>query len=449
VGEYVPTTEEEKAKVAEGLLPWKGRWIPKEKREKAIQQEVDAVKARVAQQAERREWRNRATVERKVFIFEHTLPDDMAAEYIELFETYYKVFMKEWGITPAPRSKKPIINIYHDEDYFHQVSGAPGGVIGYYAPLEKDLHFYFDREHRDLTIDVMFHEGNHMLTHFIDERVWYPAWINEGLAEYYGASEWDPETKTMKVGGIQSARLVVLWNDVEEREGKLHGLEDLIRLPRLDGLRYSWAWSFCHFLMSTRHKEAFRKYYLGLARDKKIRKKPYAFGMVAIEPDDQIEALKRYLKVKDLAELEKEWHEYLKTSLSLGRTDLDYAGAGWIMALYGEAPKARKFFRLAIEKGTRTGYVYGKYAELLLARGRNGAARENAVKALEVDPLHGRARHLLGRLAWADGDKEEGERLMQLAMEITPDDRELWLLTELTKSGKKLGQGGAEDGGGD
>ena len=105
----------------------------------------------------------------------------------------------------------------------------PEGVLGYFAPYAHDLNFFYDRQRTSLTVDVMFHEGNHMLTHMIDEHVWYPAWINEGMAEYYGASEWDPVQKKMTVGGIQSGRLAALWATVEESE-KWQGLEDLIKM---------------------------------------------------------------------------------------------------------------------------------------------------------------------------------------------------------------------------
>ena len=48
-------------------------------------------------------------------------------------------------------------------------------------PIE--LNFYFDRNDRALTFDVMFHETNHYLTHLLDHEFNYPLWINESLAE--------------------------------------------------------------------------------------------------------------------------------------------------------------------------------------------------------------------------------------------------------------------------
>ena len=64
---------------------------------------------------------------------------------------------------PEPKFGKATINIYHDREYFAQVGGVGGGVVGYYMPVRRDLNFYVDRENKRFTIDVMFHEGNHML----------------------------------------------------------------------------------------------------------------------------------------------------------------------------------------------------------------------------------------------------------------------------------------------
>ena len=52
------------------------------------------------------------------------------------------------------------------------------------------------------TYNTMFHEANHYLTHLIAPNFAYPRWIDEGLGDYYGTSEWDPAKKKMAVGNI-------------------------------------------------------------------------------------------------------------------------------------------------------------------------------------------------------------------------------------------------------
>jgi len=431
-GAFVPRNDEEKAKVEKGLLPFEGGWIKKAKREKLIKAKVKAQEERLAQQKARRKWRNREIVKTKLFEFHHTLPDDLFAEFRSLFETYYKVFSKEWKIRPSKDFGKVTINIYHDEEYYQQVSGAQPGVVGWYMPADRDLHFFYDRDRHEFTVDVMFHEGNHMLTHMINVRMWYPSWLGEGMAEYYGASEWDAKAKTMELGRIQSSRLCVLWNQVEEREKKgkdnaWHGLEELIKSQRIGAIGYSWAWSFCHFLLSSpKYQKGFKKFFKALGTDKKIKRVPYG-PFVTVPPDEQIRLLLKYLKVKDIRNLEKEWHQYIRKELALDLVELDWAGAGWIMSLYGERKKAREFFEKAVAEGEQSGYVYYSYAKLLFDSDDRDQASTYVQKAIDADPFHARAWLLKGLCHIRKGKKDEGMKFIDLAMELDPDDSHIWL----------------------
>ncbi|MDA1195889.1 MAG: tetratricopeptide repeat protein [Planctomycetota bacterium] len=431
-GEFVPTTDEEKAKAEEGLAPWRDGWIKRARRDKLVKEQDAARRTRMEQQQARRKWRDRAIVKTKLFEFHHTLPDDLFQEFQDLFETYYKVFSKEWKIRPDKDFGRVTINIYHDEEYYQQVSGAPSGVVGWYMPANRDLHFFYDRNRHRFTLDVMFHEGNHMLTHMIDTRMWYPAWLGEGMAEYYGASEWNAETKEMRVGGIQSSRLCVLWAQVEEREKRdkhtaWQGLQALIEMDRIGAVEYSWAWSLCHFLLSSeQYGKGFRKFYKDLGTDKKVKRVAYG-PFVTVPAAEQIELLLKSLKVKSIEALEKEWHDYIRKELALDLVDLDYAGAGWIMSLYGERKKAEEFFEKAVAAGEQSGYVYYSYGKLLYDQGQRDRAGELIQKALDVDPFHARAWMTKGLCHIRKGRREEGLKFIDLAMEIDPDDTEIWL----------------------
>ena len=58
-----------------------------------------------------------------------------------------------------------------------------------------------------------------------------------------------------------------------------------------------------------------------------------------------------------------------------------------------------------------------------------------AKQAVERDPLHARAWALIGRCTVRD-DYDEGMRLLRLAMEIDPDDREIWMWAEFARDVK-------------
>lgn len=418
-GEFEPRTDEEKEKFGKGLVPWGGTWVSKQYRDKKRQETLDRRKREIEQQKARQEWRNHVTVTTRKFVYEHTLPDDIFLELQDLFEAYYDFFTDYWGVRPSPKFGKPTIHIYHDQAYFHERSGAPEGVVGWYYPLTHELHFYYDRDRHRFTLDVMFHEGNHMLTHMIDEKVLYPAWLNEGMAEYFGASRWDPATKKMTVGHLQSARLAVIQDEIED--GRWQELEPLMRAQRISAKEYAWAWSFCHFLLSTEtYAKGFKKFYLALARSSSVEKTTIMLAYKVIEPDEVIEALKKHLRIKDLKALEQEWHTYVKDNLTSRQTDLDYGMAAWMMTLYGEDVKAKRLFRKALEKGSEDAWVHYGYAELRQAD-KPEIALKHATRATELDPLHARAWALRGRCLFRE-DTAEGLRLLRLGEELDPSD---------------------------
>ena len=111
---------------------------------------------------------------------------------MDLFETYFKIFAKEWGVKRGRLGKLKVC-FYHDEDYFRQVSGAGYGVLGYFRFVDPiELNVYNIRNDKQETLSVIFHEVNHYLVYLIDPKFDYSPWVNEGLAEYYGSSKWDP-----------------------------------------------------------------------------------------------------------------------------------------------------------------------------------------------------------------------------------------------------------------
>lgn len=444
-GEFVPSNQKEKAKFEKGFVPWKGRWVKVPYRDR-MRKKAEAVrKKRMEQMKERRLWRNRAEVwsKNKKFRFLHTLPDDVFQEFKDLFETYYAFFTKYWKFKPAgdfitDRKKGVTINIYHKREYFEQVSGAPSGVVGYYSPPDRDLHFFYDRENRSYTIDVMFHEGNHMLTHMINKDRWYPWWIGEGMAEYFGASEWDPQAKTMKLGRPQSGRLAVLHAQIKDK--KWLKLETLLKAQRMGAIEYAWTWSFCHFLLHTpKYAKNFKKYFMAIGRDSRLKTVARFAQIRGIPSEEVVRSFKKYLRVKDLEALQKEWYQYITEGpLSLTRAQLNWGEAAYIMSLYGEHAKARRYYKKAIDDGSKDAYVHYGYAKLKLAQNMPGIAIKYSKKALEFDPLHARAWSLQGdAMTKKDLEDKEGMRLLELAHEMAPEDQQIWFALERVKQSLK------------
>ncbi len=423
-GNYVPKDDEEKAKIEKGLVPYEGKWIAKAERDKAVQKKLDQAKKGMEEAKKHQEWRDRYITETKHFKFEYTIPPAKCQEYRELMEVYYETFMRKWGIKPPAKTPKLPVCFYHDEEYYYQVSGAPRGAIGYFRFVDPiELNYYYDRNDERLTLDVMFHETNHYLTYLISPKFNYPPWVNESLAEYYGASQWDAAKKTMSVGHIQEGRLVVLQDAIAGEEWQ--GLEEMIRLPDFDALHYAWGWSFVHFLMeSKKYAPGFQKFYLALATDKDVKRVPFQGEMEQCDPDEVIRVLKKHLRVTDLKPIETEWHAYVKDTLKL-ETHRGYEEAAQWADRWGLTIKAGRYYMTAVEKGTKNPLTFDNYGEWLSRKGQHDEAIEMFGKAIELDPMNPYFYMHLGH-AWeakgGDENKKKGEDLEALAIELDPHD---------------------------
>ena len=160
-----------------------------------------------------------------------------------------------------------------------------------------------------------------------------------------------------------------------------------------------------------------------------------------VSGEEQIKALKKYLKIKKLDELEKDWHAYVTKTLAR-REDLDWEGAGWIMMLLGERKKARRFFKKAIEAGSESAFVYEDYALLQYEdRGNIDIPLKYLAKAVELDPLRARSWALMARCKFTKGEKKEAERLFALARELDPEDTVIWYWEEKLKQAERKRRG--------
>ncbi|HEX5052538.1 MAG TPA: DUF1570 domain-containing protein [Planctomycetota bacterium] len=421
-------TPEERARIDKGQVLFEGKWMPESRRDSLLADRRNKRAQRIEEAQKHRLWRNRYTMDTKNFAFEYTIDPEVMQRYADMLETYFNTFTKEWGIKKPSKMGRLKVCFYHDEDYFHQVGGAPPGVIGYFKFVEPiELNFYYDRLDEALTQDVLFHEANHYLTHLIDTKFNYPSWVNESLAEYYGASEWDAEAKKMLIGNLQEGRLAVIQDAI--RQDEWQKLEELIRLEQrsFTAIHYAWGWSLVHYLMSSKQtNDAFKKFYLALARDNSVKRVPYFYDFKQVEPDEQIRVFKKYMGVKDLSELEQGWHNYvreLKAASGAG-----YRNAGDIALVHNLPIKAQRFYKTALDMGEKSCMTYYGYGRALYQKSKFPEAIEQFQQALAIDPLQGRFwMYLADAKEHMKAPADEVERLRQLALEIEPDNYDLML----------------------
>jgi hypothetical protein len=445
-GSYEPKNDTEKANLEKGLVPYEGDWIPKAERDAKIAKKAADAKKRVAEAKAHREWRNRYKVKTANFEFEYTIDPEVAKNYMDLMETYYSVFTKEFKVA-RPSKEKLLVCFYHDEETFHQVSGAGGGTLAYYKFAGKrELNFYFDRQRPDETTAVMFHEAQHFLSHLLNLKFHIPHNFSESFAEYYGGSTWDPVKKTMSLGGLQEGRLTEIQTDIAK--GERPPLDKLLR-NQLGYDDYTWGWSFVHFMMQTpKYAAKFKKFYVALPTAKDIVRTENSMGFLEVSGETIHAAFKKYMGIDDTRMLQAEWYEYidgLKAGTIAGFEDAAFA------ALHtGRYIRGKRLLKEAIDKGSKNPLIYLRYGKLL-----SGAeAIDLFKKGLEFDPLNTQLYVALGRemrgLKGEENEKE-GVRLILLAGDIDPDDPGVWMEVQdaMEREGPEAAPTGKEPEGGE
>jgi len=426
---FVPRTEAEKAKAAKGLVPFQGRWMSPEKRKKLVAKEVEERHKAIEDLAAHKLWRNRYQEDTSHFHFEYTVPPRIYDYYRDLMEAYFKAFAKDWKVKQPRELGRLHVCFYDDADSFHQVSGAGIYVLGYFRfipPLELDI--YYDPNDPKSTEDTLFHEANHYLQKLVNVDFAYPHWPGEALAEYYGASNFDPKTGKLTTGLVQEGRLTEIQTDIAS--GKMLGLEELISS---DGIyrHYTWGWSLVHFLMHSKaYSKKFQKFFLALAHAKDVKREAMGFkALKGVRAEEVYRVFRKYLGLrsdKDVQKMEAQWHDYVKNKLGVATVrGLEEAGLNALRTSPPRPIRAKRILQEAIDKGSENAQVYYRMGRLLEDDKKYEETIGNFRKAVTFAPLNPRYYLALGDALLEHGDEQEGARMVRLAREIDPEAFEL------------------------
>ncbi len=426
---FVPRTPEEKEKAAQGLVRYEGKWMKPQKRRQLVAKRLAQKRAYLEEIRGHQEWRNRWKKKTKHFLFEYTVPPHIADYYAGLMDAYFREFGKIWRIT-KPKGYYPLkVCFYTSYEKFLQISGAGYGVQGYFKfvkPLE--LNFYYNRLDPRYTEKVLFHEVNHYLQMLINVDFSMPHFPGESLAEYYGASVYDARRKKLTVGLIQEGRLSTVKTDIAA--GKRWELEKLVSAPRGTYAHYNWGWTLVHFLMTEKkYRKKFESFVMALANGRDVRRVPMGFGnLKTVEGPEVWKTFRKYLGLRNDAavrKLQKAWYDYIDRKLQI-TSARGLEQAAFDAARTGRPIRAKRLYQEAIDKGTDNPLTYHRFADLVLRDGDRKKAIALWKKAIELDPLTAEFYASLGEaLHDDDATREEGKRLLKLALELDPDD--IWL----------------------
>ncbi|MBK7644169.1 MAG: hypothetical protein IPJ19_14170 [Planctomycetes bacterium] len=435
-----PATDEEREMSTKGMVRFEGKWVRTSQRDEILKKRLDARRADLEQMAARKEWRNRGQQDTQHFHFEYTVPDPIFEGYRDLMEAYYTDFAKTWKLKSPGRDDRLNVSFHGDEETFHQVSGVGFGVLGYFRFVKPwDLNVFYERMDPNFTTEVMFHEANHYLQKLIELDFAVPHFPGESLAEYYGASHWDPEKKKLSTGLILEGRLCEVQEDIVK--GDFEPLDELVRTDR-DYKHYTWGWSLVYFLMNDpRYQPKFQKFVFTLARGKGVLREPMGIAnLQTVKGEEVFRIFREELGLKDVAavkNLEREWYAYIQKLAPTSVSGLEQAG---LSAAGNNRPlRATRLLKEAIEKGSRNPLVHARYAEVLAGKGRRLDAVEAWKKAIEIDPLNGKFYSSLGHtLLYGKKDapsNAEANRMIALGKDLGYDSP--WIELDLEKSDEK------------
>lgn len=415
------TTPEEEQKLAEGQVRYDGKWVTLKRREELIQKKVAAKRKDLEDARAAKEWRNRKIEDTAHFHFEYTVPQHIFEDYRDTMEAYFTEFTKFWKIKPPSKADRLSVCFHADQQTYMQVTGQDPNVLGFFRYVRPwELNIYYDRRDPDLSTEVMFHESNHYLQKLIDLGFAYPHFPGESLAEYYGASHWDPEKKKLTMGLVLEGRMIQIQDDIAS--GERMQLAKMLSTDRMFE-HYTWGWSLVHYLMNDpRYKDKFPKFMVALAKGKDVKREGIVVdNLYTMKADEVMRVFMRELGLKDpaaLRKLEDEWHEYVDTKLKVDSVD-GKAKAGLYASRSGRPLRAMRLLGEAIDGGTKRTTAYLRRGQLLFAREKTDEGIALLRKAIELDPLDGEFYGVLGYMLQQNKDTAgEGERLERLAKEL-------------------------------
>jgi len=237
--------------------------------------------------------------------------NEMAQAVAKFMEALYDKLGKTFRFHRKPSGRFKVY-VFNTRQQFGRFAAAMNitlnkNAIGFFDPLSRVIAAYFTGTPGQDVIRVLAHEGTHQFIHMV-EGVPPPLWLDEGLAEYFGAVEWDGNE--IRTGLVNHLRLAELFAMVATGNhiplGILfHSRERLLFGPP----QYAEAWGLVYFFFNYRDGA-----YIPL----------FSQFFAAVKSGENQDAAFRRITGMPLAHFERLWLNYV---MSLAVAELRPAGA--------------------------------------------------------------------------------------------------------------------------
>jgi uncharacterized protein DUF1570 len=403
MSDYVPANEDEKKKLADGFVRFRGKWLTKSAYTAELKKQADITKARTAELAAHANFYDGWKKDTKHFEIQSNTSPEILDYYAELLETYYDLMDQRVGIDPSPMLKKTKmkVSIYKNRPEFRELTKVDPGVAGFFNFVDGELHFYHDYQDPSVSEWVALHEGTHLLTFLIEPQARPWIWVNEGVADYFGAASIARNKKgklEIQPGQLSLERILTVQQAMTD--GSFVPLEKLFFLAQGDEFRafeYAHSWSFVYFLNNAKpeYEKAFKKFFKelytlgkGVAFDVQLGGGNKFGSWKVVQPAEVRRLLLEKLGKKDLVALEEEWKAYI-TSIPIDAPRARFQRGLSAIHESGDAEKrGLDDIEAAIAAGIDDPRAYWARAILRLSvKGGRAESQADMAKAVELAPL--------------------------------------------------------------
>jgi tetratricopeptide (TPR) repeat protein len=393
---------------------------------------------------------------------------------------------------PAISQKAPspiTVIVFKDDGSFRPFKplyqGKPANMAGYFQP-GADVNFIALSAEGE-TPHVIYHEFVHSLT---KDNVQLPPWASEGLAEFYGKFEIEPNGKEMLLGRPMEEHIVTLRQQLlplGELFAVNHG-SPFYNEQSKQGIFYAESWALMHYLMlgdNQQHRPQLQKFLQLLSTDKPIDAsfaeafqtdyatfergltayiRRYAFPAIRFSLQNKID-FNTDMQVMPVSDAQVQYYlgdlllhinrldaaePQLTKAMSLDpKFGPSYASIGLLRVRQSKNEEALKFLTQAVQSDPNNYLVHYYFAYMTQMAGQDPASgpdkarflsmKEHLKRSIALAPEYPEAYGLLGYVALNLGEEiPETEQLLKNIVNALPARRDLRLtLAELMVMNKE------------
>lgn len=212
--------------------------------------------------------------ETRHYLFIYNTSELYASTTSRILETMYPAlysYCRRKDIDVHDPETPLVVIMFRTQDEFQTYREMPSGIVAYYNSLSNYVVMYEQSNLAEVapmlavkqSISTVAHEGVHQILHNIgvQQRLsTWPAWISEGLPEYFAPTSIDRRIRWKGVGDVNDLRMHSLVKRMQADDGTLANgglVEQVVKAETLDADGYAAAWALTFFLAQHRRNDFF------------------------------------------------------------------------------------------------------------------------------------------------------------------------------------------------